>query len=196
MTTSLAILMMMMALSSGGEVYKVGDSDGWTELGSPNYTAWTVSKTFQVGDIILFEYKNSFHDVLEVSKEDYKSCNVNSPLASYTSGNDSVPINRRGHHFFVCGKPGHCHDGQKVDIRIPKLETTILGSPSPAPTSVSAPTGTNTRIRKLSSAGGLRLWPLVALLAILVSIVLFLCLCQAEAYGVAVNPIWCRNGST
>ncbi|KMZ62209.1 hypothetical protein ZOSMA_482G00010 [Zostera marina] len=193
MTTSLVVvMMMMMALSSCGEVYKVGDFDGWTELGSPNYTAWTVSKTFQVGDILLFEYKNSFHDVLEVSKEDYKSCNVNSPLASYTSGNDSVPINRRGHHFFVCGKPGHCHNGQKVDIRIPKLETTILGSPSPAPTSVSAPT----RIRKLSSAGGLRLWPLVALLTILCSIVLFLCLSQAEVYGISVSSIWCRNGST
>lgn len=142
MTKTMAMLMMLMMMMlmvfSGGEVYKVGDSDGWSvAVGSLNYyTAWTVSKNFQVG-------------------------------ATYTSEHDSVPINSIGRYFFPCGKPGHCQNDQKVDIRIPKLQI-ILGSPSPAPTSASAPT----RTRRPASAAGLRLWPLVGLFALLASALL------------------------
>lgn len=37
---------------SEGAVYKVGDAAGWTIMGSPNYTAWALSKKFEVGDTI------------------------------------------------------------------------------------------------------------------------------------------------
>lgn len=33
-------------------VYKVGDAVGWTILGSPNYTAWAVTKNIHLGDTI------------------------------------------------------------------------------------------------------------------------------------------------
>lgn len=33
-----------------GTVYKVGDEDGWTV--KPNYTYWTSTKNFEVGDTI------------------------------------------------------------------------------------------------------------------------------------------------
>ncbi|THU49070.1 hypothetical protein C4D60_Mb06t05690 [Musa balbisiana] len=33
-------------------VYKVGDEVGWTTMGSPNYTAWAISKTFHKGDTV------------------------------------------------------------------------------------------------------------------------------------------------
>lgn len=35
-----------------GTVYKVGDSNGWTDKGSVSYKDWASSKTFVVGDTI------------------------------------------------------------------------------------------------------------------------------------------------
>ncbi|CAL9117755.1 unnamed protein product [Musa textilis] len=125
-------------------VYKVGDEVGWTTMGSPNYTAWAISKTFHKGDTVgnlnacvgfcmaVFEYNNTYHNVLEVRKEDYKACKAASPIATYTSGNDSIRLKRHGHHFFICGMPGHCEAGQKVDIRIPKPTSSAAPSGSPA----------------------------------------------------------------
>ncbi|EHA8588647.1 mavicyanin [Cocos nucifera] len=117
---------------SSGAVYTVGDKAGWTIIGNVNYTAWASSKSFQVGDIILFVYNKQFHNVMEVTKDDYKACNNGSPLAAHTTGNDSFTIKRRGHHFFICGVPGHCSIGQKVDIRVPKLAVSAAPSSAPA----------------------------------------------------------------
>ncbi|THU49071.1 hypothetical protein C4D60_Mb06t05700 [Musa balbisiana] len=80
----------------------------------------------------VFEYNNTYHNVLEVRREDYKACKAASPIATYTSGNDSIKLKRHGHHFFICGKPGHCEAGQKVDIRIPKPTSSAAPSGSPA----------------------------------------------------------------
>ncbi|KAJ0982679.1 hypothetical protein J5N97_010934 [Dioscorea zingiberensis] len=134
-SSTLSVLALFLFVgSSMSEVYKVGDSDGWTIIGNVNYTAWSSSKKFKVGDIILFEYNSKFHNVMEVSKDDYHACNAAAPRATYTTGNDSITIKRRGHHFFLCGFPGHCQAGQKVDIRIPKLASAAT---SPAATTLS-----------------------------------------------------------
>ncbi|CAK7327017.1 unnamed protein product [Dovyalis caffra] len=99
-------------------MYKVGDSAGWTTIGKIDYKQWSATKTFQVGDIILFEYNAQFHNVMRVTHAMYKACNTSAPLATYTTGNDSINIKTRGHHFFFCGVPGHCQAGQKVDINV------------------------------------------------------------------------------
>lgn len=55
MAPSLSMLVLFLFLglgSSMGEVYKVGDSAGWTILGNVNYTAWASSKKFKVGDVL------------------------------------------------------------------------------------------------------------------------------------------------
>ncbi|KAL1543232.1 mavicyanin-like [Salvia divinorum] len=116
---------------SKGEVYKVGDSAGWTTIGNIDYKLWSATKTFQLGDVIVFEYNPQFHNVMQVVHSEYKACNASSPISTHTTGNDSIAINTHGHHFFVCGVPGHCQSGQKLDIN-------VLRSPSPTP-SFSAP---------------------------------------------------------
>ncbi|KAJ0966298.1 hypothetical protein J5N97_027436 [Dioscorea zingiberensis] len=126
------------------KVYKVGDSSGWTTIGNVNYTAWASSKNFQVGDTIVFEYNKQFHNVIEVSKADYQTCTAASPLATFTTGNDSISIKKTGHLYFICGFPGHCGAGQKVDIRVLKLSSsasppTSLVAPSASPTATSTP---------------------------------------------------------
>ena len=67
---------------------------------------------------------------MRVTHPMYKACNVSAPLATYTTGNDSIKITTKGHHYFFCGVPGHCQAGQKVDINVLRTSET---APTPAP---------------------------------------------------------------
>ncbi|KAI9115092.1 hypothetical protein K1719_014105 [Acacia pycnantha] len=142
------VLFMVVAMAavevSYGAVYKVGDSAGWTTIGNINYKKWSAIKNFQVGDTIIFEYNSQFHNVMRVTHEMYKSCNASSPLATFSTGNDTIVIQNHGHHFFFCGVPGHCQAGQKVDINVPKVSATSSEAPTPsALTSSSVPVPNN-----------------------------------------------------
>lgn len=68
---------------------------------------------------------------MRVTHEMYKSCNASSPLATFSTGNDSIVIQNHGHHFFFCGVPGHCQAGQKVDINVLGLSANSAKAPSP-----------------------------------------------------------------
>ncbi|KAM4074190.1 hypothetical protein ACB094_10G075800 [Castanea mollissima] len=114
-------------------VYTVGDSQGWTT--HVNYKSWAANKTFHVGDIINFQYDAIYNDVIEVSREDFHTCNLRSPLAFFNSGRDMINMSYPRHYYYVCTAPGHCLDGQKVDIRVLKIpKSTPTPSPSPSPT--------------------------------------------------------------
>ncbi|KAL8047902.1 hypothetical protein ABFX02_07G029900 [Erythranthe guttata] len=116
--------------ATNGGVYKVGDSAGWTTIGNVDYKQWALTKTFQLGDVIVFEYNPQFHNVMQVTHAEYRACNVSSPISTHTTGNDSITIDTRGHHFFLCGVPGHCQAGQKVDINVLPLSTSAPPTPS------------------------------------------------------------------
>ncbi|ESR33131.1 Phytocyanin domain-containing protein [Citrus sinensis] len=121
-------------------VYKVGDSAGWTTIGNIDYKQWAATKTFQVGDIIHFEYNPQFHNVMRVTHAMYRACNTSAPLATFTTGNDSITITAKGHHFFFCGVPGHCQSGQKVDINVLRTPTTTdETAPTPSATVLAPP---------------------------------------------------------
>ncbi|KAF7837271.1 mavicyanin-like [Senna tora] len=125
---------------SYGAVYKVGDSAGWTTIGNIDYKKWAATKNFQIGDIIIFEYNSQFHNVMRVTHGMYKTCNGSSPLATFSTGNDSIVIKNHGHHFFFCGVPGHCQAGQKVDINVPKLSSNATSAPeAPSPSALASP---------------------------------------------------------
>nr|CAB3458372.1 unnamed protein product [Digitaria exilis] len=79
----------------------------------------------------VFTYNKQFHNVLAVSKADYKNCDATKPIATWSTGNDSVVLNTTGHHYFLCGFTGHCALGQKVDIRVASSSS---AAPSEAPT--------------------------------------------------------------
>ncbi|CAI0466083.1 unnamed protein product [Linum tenue] len=148
------VLSVAAVIHAHGAVHKVGDSAGWTTIGSPDYKQWAVTKTFELGDVIRksrsfwfpfthttcvagFEYNPQFHNVMRVTHAMYRACNTTAPLATYTTGNDSITITTRGHHYFICGVNGHCQSGQRVDINV--LPTTATPSSSPA-SSMAAPT--------------------------------------------------------
>ncbi|KAL6283904.1 hypothetical protein ACE6H2_014833 [Prunus campanulata] len=138
-----------------GAIYGVGDSNGWTSRGLVDYNEWASTKDFHVNDTLIFTYNNQFHNVMQVTNQDFQSCNTTSAMATYTSGSDTVTLNRSGHFYFLCGTPGHCQHGQKVDINVtlPISADGSFASPSPAPYGVSP----SSEVVFLSSAPTLRL---------------------------------------
>lgn len=69
---------------------------------------------------------------MQVTHAGYKACNASSPISTRTTGNDTIVIDSHGHHFFLCGVPGHCQAGQKVDINVLRA-TSIVPGPSRSP---------------------------------------------------------------
>ncbi|KAL6657755.1 hypothetical protein ACP70R_005535 [Stipagrostis hirtigluma subsp. patula] len=133
---AVAAAVVMWAGVAAAAVYEVGDKTGWTVMGNPDYVAWASSKKFHVGDTVVFTYNKQFHNVLAVSKADYKNCDATKPTATWSTGNDSVVLKTAGHHYFLCGFPGHCAAGQKVDIRVASSSS---AAPSESPATAPAP---------------------------------------------------------
>ncbi|CAA7033444.1 unnamed protein product [Microthlaspi erraticum] len=130
--TSLLILVALIGAAVGGTVHKVGDSKGWTMMGA-DYEAWASSRTFKVGDSLVFEYDNEYHDVTEVTPNDFELCEPSSPLARYETGSDTVSLTKPGIRYFICGFPGHCKVGQKLQILVLPASLGPVAAPVPGP---------------------------------------------------------------
>lgn len=93
-----------------GATYVVGGSKGWYLQSK----AWAVGKRFRAGDILVFNYNPSVHNLVVVNAGAYRSCSTagSSPL---TSGSDKVTLTR-GANYFICGAPGHCTAGMKMAV--------------------------------------------------------------------------------
>jgi hypothetical protein len=85
----------------------------------------------------VFEYNSQFHNVMRVTHAMYKSCNGSYPLTTFSTGKDSIKITNYGHHFFLCGIPGHCQAGQKVDINV--LNVSASAAPTKSPSALASP---------------------------------------------------------
>ncbi|KAK6919434.1 Phytocyanin domain, partial [Dillenia turbinata] len=99
-----------------------------------------VATTYKVGGQTEgFQY-TSFHDVVEVIKADYDSCLISTPIATYTSGSTIIALSTPGKRYFICGTPGHCVQGMKVEIDTLAASSPPLTSPSsPPPSAASSP---------------------------------------------------------
>ncbi|XP_057974039.1 blue copper protein-like [Malania oleifera] len=132
-------------------VYTVGDASGWTS--GYDYSTWTTSKTFAVGDSLVFNYGSS-HTVQEVSQTDYTACNTNNAINSYTSGPTTIALKTAGTQYFICGVIGHCSSGMKVAITVgASAPASPSGTPSgPSTTTTPSPPTTTGSGRTPSSA--------------------------------------------
>ncbi|XP_011023387.1 PREDICTED: mavicyanin-like [Populus euphratica] len=118
-------------------VYQVGDSAGWTSMGQVDYQDWAANKNFHGGDTLVFNYNNQFHNVKQVTHQGFESCNATSPIATYNNGSDTVTLGKQlGHFYFICGYPGHCQGGQKIDILVVRATANL--SPAASPGSASS----------------------------------------------------------
>ncbi|KAL5199169.1 hypothetical protein ABZP36_002681 [Zizania latifolia] len=136
-------------------VHPVGGNGAWDTSG--NYNAWAASHKFSQGDSILFTYPSS-HDVVEVAKAGYDACSAANAISSYTGGSTTVKLSAPGKRYFICGVPGHCAAGMKLEVTVsadatkPRHQRSVALAPAPAeamtpasPTeempTVSSPTG-------------------------------------------------------
>ncbi|KAK1554717.1 hypothetical protein Q3G72_016339 [Acer saccharum] len=119
---TILLLVMTSFRVSFGAIYKVGDSAGWTNTKSQgnvvDYKKWALSKSFRPGDTLLFEYKPQTHNVMQVNRRDFVSCNPTDPISTYSTGKDLISLTSPGHYYFV--GPNHCEDGLKFAIRVSK----------------------------------------------------------------------------
>ncbi|KAJ3678344.1 hypothetical protein LUZ60_002147 [Juncus effusus] len=118
--------------------YTVGAPSGSWDL-QTNLTQWVDSNTFHTGDVLIFTYSASQHDVLEVTKANYDSCTTSSPISIDDSGNTVVPLSTTGTRYFICGIPGHCAGGMKVQIDV---SSSSSSSPPSVPSTPESPSPT------------------------------------------------------
>ncbi|EXB96869.1 Blue copper protein [Morus notabilis] len=137
------LLIITVALLKGAtaESYVVGDSLGWTV--PPNtsfYSDWTNSKTFHIGDEVLFNWTGTLdHNVAEVSTlAEYENCTK--PGIVYLSGYTANLI-ANGSRFFLCTVDNHCELGMKMIVTVgsPTNTSSTLAAPPPSDSSYSAP---------------------------------------------------------
>lgn len=90
---------------AGAATYKVDWSMG--------ADSWSGGKNFRAGDILVFNYNPSVHNVVAVDAGGYDSCRGSG--TTYSSGNDHVTLGA-GTNYFICGLSGHCGAGMKMAV--------------------------------------------------------------------------------
>ncbi|CAM0949497.1 unnamed protein product [Alopecurus aequalis] len=134
MATRVLLVTAMIAAVLGtafGSSYTVGAPRGSWDL-QTNYGQWTSNTKFRTGDQLLFRYSRAVHNVVEVNKADYDACSASSPIASFQTGNDVIPLTGAGSRYFICGVPGHCDNGMKVHINVEEAAPSgSTAAPSP-----------------------------------------------------------------
>ncbi|XP_009403746.2 basic blue protein-like [Musa acuminata AAA Group] len=91
--------------------YVVGGNSGWTF----NVASWPRGKSFRAGDVLVFNYNPSVHNVVAVSAAGYNSCSAPKGSRVYTSGKDRITL-ARGTNYFICSFAGHCQSGMKIAV--------------------------------------------------------------------------------
>ena len=75
----------------------------------------------------VFNFTTGNHNVAEVTRGAFNSCNTNNPISISTTGPATIPLNSSGEHYYICTFPSHCGSGQMLAI------TVSAASISPAP---------------------------------------------------------------
>ncbi|KAJ4729978.1 blue copper protein [Melia azedarach] len=125
---SLAATAMLIQLAMATN-YTVGGPNGGWDI-TTDLQSWASSQSFLVGDNLIFLYGPNSHNVLEVSKADYDSCQPSSVIQSYKDGSTVIKLSSPGKRYFICGIMGHCSQGMKLEINT--LATSSPPAPSPA----------------------------------------------------------------
>lgn len=133
MLMSLAAIAMLLGNVMATNYTVGGPNGGWDQFS--DVQGWAASKTFFVGDNLIFSYALS-HSVLEVTKAGFESCQITAPLAIYTGGMTVITLASVGKRYFICGTGGHCNvGGMKLEIdTLPKASPPPPAKPATPPT--------------------------------------------------------------
>ncbi|KAL6873934.1 hypothetical protein ACP4OV_014016 [Aristida adscensionis] len=117
-----SLLLLSTCHRAGAAVYVVGgEASGWVDSGV-NYAAWARQYTFTVGDVLVFQYVRSQHNVYEVTESTFRTCDTgggrNGVRAKYATGNDRVALDEARGYWFICDFPGHCLGGMRFAVNV------------------------------------------------------------------------------
>nr|GMD96179.1 mavicyanin-like [Ipomoea batatas] len=167
-TTILPFLMMLLVLfdvTMGTQIYRVGDYFGWNNSTKVDYSQWSASKDFQVGDVLSFQFDPNNDNVFRVSAEDFAACRAPSPFGLPSDGQEFYPLDTPGRWYFICSIPGRCQSGQKLQILVHPLAPSAPSQPSsptnpptigpaPAPSPINPPAPPQNNPSSSSSPAG------------------------------------------
>ncbi|CAI9285786.1 unnamed protein product [Lactuca saligna] len=96
----------------------VGGPAGWTipASGSHIYSSWAATKTFNVGDDLVFNFPTGKHTVAEVPLQGYDQCNTTDRARIYKTGPATITLTKSGTRHYIC--TFHCKMGQKLSVNV------------------------------------------------------------------------------
>ncbi|KAK4276682.1 hypothetical protein QN277_014804 [Acacia crassicarpa] len=112
MVTWVALLCVLVQMEpANAATYTVGGAAGW----GFNSVTWPKGKRFRAGDVLVFNYDATMHNVVAVNGNGYKSCSAPAGAKVLSTGKDQIRL-ARGQNYFICGNSGHCQSGMKLAI--------------------------------------------------------------------------------
>lgn len=93
--------------------------------------------------IAVFNYQSGQDSVLQVSSEDFASCNTDAHSEKFSDGHTVIKLNQSGPHFFISGNKNNCLKNEKLVVIVladrgkgnsnTNQTGTVSPSPSPSP---------------------------------------------------------------
>ncbi|XP_027338719.1 basic blue protein-like [Abrus precatorius] len=112
MLTVISLLCLLLLVEhANAATYTVGGSGGWTF----NTNSWPRGKRFRAGDVLIFNYDSTTHNVVAVDRSGYTDCRAPGNARVFSSGKDQIKL-ARGQNYFICNFPGHCESGMKIAL--------------------------------------------------------------------------------
>ncbi|XP_058724935.1 early nodulin-like protein 14 [Vicia villosa] len=135
-SSSLLLMFLVFAFAAAApKDYLIGGKpDAWKvpSSESDSLNKWAQSVRFRIADHLIFNYETGKDSVLQVSKEDYTSCNISNPIKKYNDGKTKVRFDHSGSYYYISGEKGHCEKGQKVIVSVISPRSPSVGPVSPA----------------------------------------------------------------
>ncbi|KAF8696288.1 hypothetical protein HU200_037192 [Digitaria exilis] len=92
----LAAFVAASAATSHGDVFHVGDKDGWVSKPAVSYDRWAASHRFKITDTLVFKYKKGADSVLVVDRRHYDACDGRDPIDELRDGDSAYVLGRTG----------------------------------------------------------------------------------------------------
>uniref|UniRef100_A0A1J3J0D4 Early nodulin-like protein 1 n=1 Tax=Noccaea caerulescens TaxID=107243 RepID=A0A1J3J0D4_NOCCA len=124
--SSIMVLLLQVMILLGQEIgkvsstlYKVGDLDSWgIPIDAKVYSKWPKTRSFKIGDSLLFLYPPSEDSLIQVTPSNFKSCNTKDPILYMNDGNSLFNLTQNGSFYFTSGQSGHCQKYQKLLVSV------------------------------------------------------------------------------
>ncbi|BBH08614.1 hydroxypyruvate reductase [Prunus dulcis] len=124
----LSLVFLSFAFSEAKEVIVGGKDISWNVDSSKTLNKWVQNKRFRVGDQLKWKSDKDSDSVLQVTKEDYESCETSKPVKANVT---EITLDQAGPFYFISGVKEHCDKGLKL-VAIAKPPIHVSPSPSPA----------------------------------------------------------------